>query len=57
MCQFHKHFTLVTYSHNKMSYWILKTLHGSIHAKDDQTYFTKVLSYECKHFMKYVSIS
>ncbi len=56
-CQFHKHFTLVTYSHNKMSQCILKTLHGSIHATDDQTYFIRAVSYECKMFMNYVSIS
>jgi hypothetical protein len=35
-----------------MSCCILKTLHGSIHAMNDQTYFATAVYYKRKMFMK-----
>jgi hypothetical protein len=52
MCQFHKHFTLITYSHNKLSCCILETLHGSLYEMNDQTYFATAVNYNRKMFMK-----
>jgi hypothetical protein len=57
MCQFHKHFTLVTFSNNKMSCCILKTLHMSVLTINGLTYFATAVGYKCKMFMKFVSIS
>jgi hypothetical protein len=43
----------VTYSRNKISWCILKTLHGSMNAMDDGTvYFDRAVSYMHKMFMK-----
>ncbi len=48
-CQFHKHFTNVTYSRSKISWLILKTLHGSVHAMSDGTaYFARSVIYGCQ---------
>jgi hypothetical protein len=42
-CQFHKHFTHVTYSCSKISF--LKTLHGGMHAMDSPAYFDWAVLY------------
>jgi hypothetical protein len=47
--RFRTHFTNITYSRSKLSWCILKTLHGSIHGT---AYFARAVSYTCKMFMK-----
>ncbi len=46
------HTTRVTYDLSKISWCILKRLHGSMQALGGPAYFARVLSYERKMFMK-----
>ncbi len=46
---FIKNLTLITYDRSKISWCVLKTLHGSMHGA---AYFAGTVSYECKIFMK-----
>jgi hypothetical protein len=51
-CRFHKHLTLVTYGCSKISWCVLRILHGSVHAMNGPAYFVKAVSYKHKMFMK-----
>ncbi len=50
-----KTFTHVTYDCSKISWCLLKTLHGSVHAKDDSTAYIRAVSYVRKMFVKSTS--
>ncbi len=53
MCQFHKHFTSIYYSHSKKSQNNLKTLLVSTLAKDNSVaYFDRSVRYVHKMIMK-----
>jgi hypothetical protein len=55
-CLCHKHFTLITYGCSKISWCILKMLHGSMSALNyGTTYFAKAVNYERKMFMKFAT--
>jgi hypothetical protein len=41
----------ITYTHSKISWCILKMLHGTMRAMDGTAYFAQDVCYECKMFM------
>ncbi len=46
---FMKNLTLITYDRSKISWYVLKTLHGSMNGA---AYFARIVNYECKMLMK-----